>query len=159
MPKISPRPPAGGMAGDPDESRLPRPGAQPGEMRNLAPEIVRQRWVYEGWREGHITAEQVGTFLVDFASALNMKMIGEPVVSRAEGKGEGGLALGATLGAAHWETSGVKFMAWDQPDATAFFTVDPYTCRTFDEDEAEDFITQWWHATDHVCGPVLPELG
>ena len=47
----------------------------------------------------------------------------------------------------HWETSGAHFYAWDQP--RLFFSVDIYTCKKFNLEDATDF-TKSYFQIDHV---------
>lgn len=101
-------------------------GEQMSDMRDLAPEIYRQRLVIEGIPFEAITAAQVRHYLSALSPALGMRALAPPIT---DGSGKFGVA-----GWIHWETSGAHFYAWDTP--RLFFSVDIYTCAPFDPDAA-----------------------
>ncbi len=107
-------------------------------MRDLTPEIFRQRVVIEGHPTAPITAGQIKTYLKQLSDRIGMKTLIEPVTHRSETYGEAGWI--------HWETSGAHFYAWDVP--RLFFSVDIYTCKAFDSKRAVEFTKNYFSATD-----------
>lgn len=98
-------------------------------MIDLAPTIYRQRAVIEGVSHQIITADQIKQYLSELSSVLRMITILEPVTHRSDLFGEAGWI--------HWETSGAHFYAWETP--FYFFSVDIYTCKAFDINDAVEF--------------------
>ncbi len=107
-------------------------------MRDLAPEIHRQRLVVEGYPTKPLKAEQIKTYLKQLSDVLKMRTLTEPVTHRSEKYGEAAWI--------HWETSGAHFYAWDQP--RLFFSVDIYTCKAFEAKDAVEFTRTFFKATD-----------
>ena len=98
-------------------------------MKNLAPEIYRQRLVIEGYPRAPLVASQIKQYLTDLSDKIGMITLMEPTTHRSPTYGEAAWI--------HWETSGAHFYAWDQP--RLFFSVDIYTCKQFAVAEALDF--------------------
>jgi S-adenosylmethionine decarboxylase len=95
-------------------------------MKDLAPEIYRQRLVIEGYPNDKVKAKAVKKYLSGLSSALDMRIVKKPVTSRSKMYGEAGWI--------HWESSGAHFYGWDQP--RLFFSVDIYTCKRFKAEDA-----------------------
>ena len=109
-------------------------------MRDLAPEIHRQRLVVEGLCDRHIGADEIRSYLSSLSQVIDMVTLIEPVTHRSPTYGWAGWI--------HWETSGAHFYAWDVP--RRFFSVDIYTCKAFDEERAVEFTRQYFNATEVV---------
>jgi S-adenosylmethionine/arginine decarboxylase-like enzyme len=107
-------------------------------MRDLAPEIYRQRLIIEGIPRAKITAEHIRHYLSELSPALGMVALSPPV-THSSGK------FGAA-GWIHWETSGAHFYAWDTP--RLFFSVDIYTCAPFDPPAAIKLTRRHFRPTD-----------
>lgn len=107
-------------------------------MRDLAPQIHRQRLVIEGYPKDDITAGAIRSYLSELSTILGMVALIEPVTHRSELYGEAGWI--------HWETSGAHFYAWEQP--LRFFSVDIYTCKTFVVADALEFTRKTFETTD-----------
>jgi hypothetical protein len=103
-------------------------------MKDLAPEIYRQRMVIEGYPNESLKADQIKRYLSGLSDALGMKTIAEPVTHRSPTYGEAAWI--------HWETSGAHFYAWDKP--RLFFSVDIYTCKKFDPAAALNFTKEYF---------------
>lgn len=106
-------------------------------MKDLAPEIYRQRIVIEGYPKEALHAEQIKDYLKKLSDVLKMKTLIEPVTHRSPLYGEAAWI--------HWETSGAHFYAWDVP--RLFFSVDVYTCKAFDAQDAVKFTKEYFDAT------------
>jgi S-adenosylmethionine/arginine decarboxylase-like enzyme len=108
-------------------------------MRDLAPEIHRQRLVIEGYPDRAINAEEITDYLRQLSTSIDMTTILDPVTHRSD--------LYGWAGWIHWETSGAHFYAWDEP--LLFFSVDIYTCKPFDSTRAVELTAKFFEAT-HV---------
>lgn len=107
-------------------------------MRDLAPEIYRQRAVIEGYPTRELKADEIKEYLKKLSDVLDMTTLIEPVTHRSPMYGEAAWI--------HWETSGAHFYAWDVP--RLFFSVDIYTCKKFDVQDAVNFTKEFFDATD-----------
>lgn len=107
-------------------------------MRDLAPEIYRQRAVIEGYPTEPLTATAIKTYLKQLSEVLKMKVLMDPVTHRSDLYGEAAWI--------HWETSGAHFYAWEQPKL--FFSVDIYTCKKFDINDAVKFTEEYFKPSD-----------
>ena len=108
-------------------------------MRDLAPEIHRQRLVVEGLCPQPIDAASIREYLSQLSKAIDMVELMEPVTHQSP--------LYGWAGWIHWETSGAHFYAWDDP---RFFSVDVYTCKPFSADAAVRFTEKWFAASEIV---------
>lgn len=107
-------------------------------MKDLAPEILRQRLVIEGYPQSAITDSSIKDYLTKLSETLRMTTLIEPVTHRSDKYGWAGWI--------HWESSGAHFYAWEQP--ILFFSVDIYTCKAFNNDDAVKFTKQYFNATE-----------
>lgn len=107
-------------------------------MRNLAPEIYRQRLVIEGYPAHPLTATEIKNYLKQLSEVLDMTALMNPVTHRSDLYGEAAWI--------HWENSGAHFYAWDVP--RLFFSVDIYTCKEFEELKAVEFTKKYFKASD-----------
>lgn len=107
-------------------------------MKDLAPEIYRQRLVIEGYPKEPLTDTQIKHYLSQLSDVLEMKKLIDPVTHRSDTYGEAAWI--------HWETSGAHFYSWEQP--RLFFSVDIYTCKKFEDLTAVDFTQKFFNATE-----------
>ncbi len=110
-------------------------------MKNLAPSIHRQRLVIEGYPSEPVTDEHIKQYLSELSRVLDMTELLSPVTHRSD--------LYGWAGWIHWETSGAHFYAWEQP--LLFFSVDVYTCKPFNPDDAIEF-TRKFFSTSSIVG-------
>jgi hypothetical protein len=103
-------------------------------VKDLAPEIYRQRAVIEGYPNEPLHANEIKKYLKNLSITIDMIALTEPVTHRSEKYGEAAWI--------HWETSGAHFYAWDQP--RLFFSVDIYTCKAFDIKDAIQFTKDFF---------------
>lgn len=103
-------------------------------MKDLAPEIYRQRAVIEGYPKAPLKAGAIKEYLSGLSDALDMKKLMEPVTHRSPTYGEAAWI--------HWESSGAHFYAWDQP--RLFFSVDIYTCKPFAIEDALEYTKRFF---------------
>jgi S-adenosylmethionine decarboxylase len=109
-------------------------------VKDLAPAILRQRLVIEGTSQSVITDAQIKDYLSRLSDVLEMKAMLEPVTHRSDQFGWAGWI--------HWWTSGAHFYAWERP--LFFFSVDIYTCKAFDVNEAVGFTREYFNAEEIV---------
>lgn len=106
-------------------------------MQDLAPMIHRQRIVIEGYPAQPISDEVIKDYLTKLSDVLEMVTLITPVTHRSD--------LYGWAGWIHWETSGAHFYAWEQP--LLFFSVDVYTCKAFNPDDAVKFTKNYFKTT------------
>lgn len=107
-------------------------------MKDLAPNIYRQRLVIEGYPESPIDDEQIKQYLSELSGKIGMTQLIVPVTHCSD--------LYGWAGWIHWETSGAHFYAWERP--IIFFSVDIYTCKQFDPKMAIDFTQNFFSASE-----------
>jgi S-adenosylmethionine decarboxylase len=107
-------------------------------MKDLAPDIYRQRLVIEGIPSRAITDEDIKRYLSELSVQTNMVQLIVPVTHRSD--------LYGWAGWIHWETSGAHFYAWEKP--FLFFSVDIYTCKAFDPETAVKFTRDFFDANE-----------
>ena len=107
-------------------------------MKDLAPDIYRQRLVIEGYPEKVITEDEIKKYLAELSRRINMVQLIHPVTHRSD--------LYGWAGWIHWETSGAHFYAWEQP--RLFFSVDIYTCKEFTPEDAVGFTKDYFKASE-----------
>jgi S-adenosylmethionine decarboxylase len=110
-------------------------------MRDLAPEIHRQRLVIEGLVAAPILEADIKVYLKELGSIADMRVLTEPVTHQSP--------LYGWAGWVHWESSGAHFYAWDVP--RLFFSVDIYTCKPFDPHHAVA-VTATFFSAEEIVG-------
>ncbi|MEZ5143760.1 MAG: S-adenosylmethionine decarboxylase [Acidimicrobiales bacterium] len=106
---------------------------------DLAPSIHRQRLVVEGLVDHPIDAPAIVRYLDQLSEVCAMRVLQAPVTHRSDRYGWAGWV--------HWEASGAHFYAWERPQL--FFSVDLYTCKSFDPVAVVD-ATAAFFASDRV---------
>lgn len=104
-------------------------------MKDLAPNIYRQRLVIEGYPAEAISDDAIKRYLSALSTVLDMQQLIEPITHRSD--------LYGWAGWIHWETSGAHFYAWEQP--LLFFSVDIYTCKAFNPEDAVAFTEKFFN--------------
>lgn len=112
-------------------------------MRNLAPQIIRQRLMIEAKYENAIRQTDVEQFLRELPKELDLRIYTDPVVyspggeGRAENQGyDGFVAL---------IDSGISIYVWEN---AKFLSTVIYTCKGFDESRAISFTSSFFKTTD-----------
>ncbi len=108
-------------------------------MRDLAPDIHRQRLVIEGVPKQPISDNDIRDYLSKMSETIRMSVLRDPVTNLSSQYGWAGWI--------HWETSGAHFYAWEQP--RLFFSVDIYTCKKFSVADALN-LTQEFFGVDEL---------
>ena len=108
--------------------------------KNLAPEIVRQRLLIEGYWTVNVDEAVVRDYLLGLAAHLELRTYGDPVV----------YSPGAESGRPEnmgWDAfvplidSGISGYFWN---GARFLSVVIYTCKAFDEDAAVAFTRDYF---------------
>ncbi|HEY9880867.1 MAG TPA: hypothetical protein V6D29_20575 [Leptolyngbyaceae cyanobacterium] len=111
-------------------------------MKNLAPEIFRQRLLIEGFYTIEVTAETVKNYLLGLAAHLDLRTYGDPIVfAPASGMGkEDNAGFDAFVPLID---SGISAYIWS---SARFFSVVLYTCKGFEPDQALTFTQEFFAA-------------
>jgi S-adenosylmethionine/arginine decarboxylase-like enzyme len=106
-------------------------------MKDLAPNIYRQRLVIEGYPQKIISDTDIKNYLTQLSDHIGMVTLIEPVTHCSDKFGWAGWI--------HWETSGAHFYAWEQP--LLFFSVDIYTCKEFSVEDATELTRSFFNTS------------
>ena len=105
------------------------------DLKDLAPDVFRQRLLIEGFYGGQMTEARVRDVLIELAEALDLRTYAEPIVFQpASGMGQeqnAGFDAFVPL-----IDSGISAYFWTGP---GFFSLLLYTCKGFDMDAAVAF--------------------
>jgi S-adenosylmethionine decarboxylase len=112
-------------------------------MRNLEPQIYRQRLTIEGKYQSVITEETIKSFLIDFAQYLGMTPLTEPFIFTPNNTGHP--IHHGVAGFMAWAESGCSIYTWDKFN---FFTVEIYTCKQFDNEKASHYVKEYFNCSD-----------
>lgn len=107
------------------------------QYQDLAPQVLRQRLIVEGYPIRPVTDGEIKDYLCRLSDLIGMRTLLEPVTHRSD--------LYGWAGWIHWEASGAHFYAWERP--LLFFSVDVYSCKAFDVPVALEFTGRYFGAT------------
>ena len=100
-------------------------------MKNLAPDIVRQRLLIEGYFTIDVHEDVIRTFFDQFTSSMGFRTYGAPTIFAPSGDGreenQGYDAFVPLI------DSGISVYIWSRP---RFVSVVIFTCKAFDADHA-----------------------
>ena len=109
-------------------------------MKNLAPNILRQRLLIEGFYTTDMSKEILEKYLLNVAEHLNLRTYGKPIIfSPASGMGRdenAGYDAFVPL-----IDSGISAYVWSH---VKFFSTVIYTCKSFDEQAAIEFTQEYF---------------
>ena len=115
-------------------------------MKNIAPDILRQRLIIEGYYSIDVTKEILEKYLIDLAGNLNLRIYGDPIIfspSTGMGKEENaGFDAFVPL-----IDSGISAYIWSN---AKFFSIVIYTCKGFDEGSAVEFTKDYLSVTGEL---------
>lgn len=103
--------------------------------KNLAPDILRQRLLIEGFFTRPVDEAVIRSYLLELAAALDLRTYGEPVIF-APASGEGRDENAGFDAFVPLIDSGISGYFWTGP---RFLSVVLYTCKGFDERAAVAF--------------------
>jgi S-adenosylmethionine decarboxylase len=112
-------------------------------MRDLAPDIVRQRLLLEGFYRIDVDEDVIRRFLTELPAALRLRTYGQPTIFSP-----GGLGRGENEGYDAFVPlidSGVSLYVWTAP---RFLALVVFTCKTFDRADVERFTRQFFAMTE-----------
>ncbi len=114
-------------------------------MKDLAPDILRQRLLIEGRYSILVDEDTVERFLLDLAAHLELRVYGKPIVHSPGGEGspenQGFDAFIPLI------DSGISLYVWSE---ARFFSVVLFTCKQFDESEAGVAFTRSFFDVDAI---------
>ena len=115
-------------------------------MKNIAPEIFRQRLIIEGYFTTNLNKKVIERYLLGLAARLELQTYGEPIIfSPASGMGrEENAGFDAFVPLID---SGISLYVWSQ---ARFFSAVLYTCKGFDEQAAIDFTRDFFGVTGEI---------
>jgi S-adenosylmethionine decarboxylase len=112
-------------------------------MKDLAPDIFRQRLLIEGYYAADIDRAAVEKYLVDVAAELGLRTYGAPIVHAPDGLGkaenQGYDAFIPLI------DSGISLYVWS---AKHFFAAVLFTCKRFDVEPALSFTERFFSASE-----------
>ena len=115
-------------------------------MKNLAPNIFRQRLLIEAFYTIEVNEEVLEQYLLSLAKHLNLRTYGKPVIftpASSMGKEENaGYDAFVPL-----IDSGISTYIWTH---AKFFSILIYTCKGFDELKAIEFTKQFFEAFEEI---------
>ena len=112
-------------------------------MRDLAPDIVRQRLLIEGIYTIEVDRETVESYLQGIAAHLDLRTYGKPIIHAPEGIGkEGNEGFDAFIPLID---SGISLYVWS---STKFFAAVLFTCKAFDTERALEYTTECFRTSE-----------
>jgi S-adenosylmethionine/arginine decarboxylase-like enzyme len=108
-------------------------------MKNLAPNITRQRLLIEGFYNIDADKNVITEYFKTVTKALDLRMYGEPVIFSPAGEGKGvnqGYDAFVPL-----IDSGISLYVWSN---ARFVSLIIYTCKSFDENKAIHATKNFW---------------
>ena len=99
-------------------------------MKNLAPDITRQRLLIEGYYAINVDKEAIKSYFKKVTESLNLRVYGEPIIFSPQGEGKGinqGYDAFVPL-----IDSGIAVYIWSN---TKFSSIVIYTCKSFNYKE------------------------
>jgi S-adenosylmethionine decarboxylase len=112
-------------------------------MKDLAPEITRQRLLIEGLYSVEVTEAAIVEFMLGIAAQLNLRSYGKPIIHSPAGIGkdenEGFDAFLPLI------DSGISLYVWS---AQKFFAVVLFTCKEFDSEAAITYTHDFFSVTE-----------
>jgi S-adenosylmethionine decarboxylase len=114
-------------------------------MRNLAPDIVRQRLLIEGHYAIEVTEQTVSRLLLELAAHLDLRTYGQPIIYSPAGQGrEINQGYDAFIPLVD---SGISLYIWSQ---AGFFSVVVFSCKPFPVDSAIAFTRGFFETGDDI---------
>ena len=108
-------------------------------MKDLAPNIMRQRLLIEGFYDIHVDEEVIKQFYKTITAALNLTTYGLPTIHATSGQGkeinQGYDAFVPLI------DSGIYLGVWVNQK---FLSTIIYTCKEFDEEKAVEVTKNFW---------------
>ena len=110
-------------------------------MKNLAPNILRQRLLLEGVYDLLVDEVVIEQYFLDIAEVLGLRVYGEPIIHSPSGEGkeenQGYDAFVPLI------DSGISLYVWS---SSKFFSIIIYTCKAFDKEKSKEFTQEFFGA-------------
>jgi hypothetical protein len=116
-------------------------------MKNLAPDIFRQRLLIEGFYTIELDREILKQYLLGVAAQLNLRTYGEPIIFSPD-SGMGKAENAGYDAFVPLIDSGISAYVWSQ---NQFFSILLYTCKGFDESVAINFTRQYFTVLGEIA--------
>jgi S-adenosylmethionine/arginine decarboxylase-like enzyme len=114
-------------------------------VRDLAPNIKRQRLLLEGYYSIVMNREAVACYLTQVAAHLGLRTYAEPVIYAPAGEGkQANQGFDAFIPLID---SGISLYVWSEQ---RFFSVLMYTCKAFDEAAAVSYTQTFFSSEELV---------
>lgn len=114
-------------------------------MTKIAPEIIRQRLLIEGYYKININKKTINDYFKGISKYLNLKMYGKPIIFSPGGEGkkinQGYDAFIPLI------DSGISAYIWCN---AKFFSIIIYTCKKFDEKKAINFTKKFFKSNKFI---------
>ena len=108
-------------------------------MKNLAPNITRQRLLIEGFYKIDADKSVIINYFNTITKSLNLRMYGKPIIFSPGGEGkdinQGYDAFVPLI------DSGISVYVWSN---AKFLSLIIYTCKSFDENKALEITKKFW---------------
>jgi len=112
-------------------------------MKDLAPDLKRQRLLIEGFFNNDVDRERVDSYFKFLCKEMDFKPYGDPIIFSPEGLGkEDNQGFDAFLPLID---SGVSVYIWS---SRKFFSIIIYTCKNFDNEKATKVTKKFWQADE-----------
>lgn len=112
-------------------------------MKNIAPQIVRQRLLIEANYQIQVTEEVVRNYLLEITKKLNLRTYDKPIIHSPEGLGkEENQGFDAFIPLID---SGISLYVWTNEK---FVSCILYTCKNFSADKAVEFTKKYFQTKE-----------
>ena len=115
------------------------------KMKNIAPDIFRQRLLIEGFYTIDVTRDVTANYLCGIAEHLGLRIYGQPIVFSPAGAGKE--ENQGFDGFVPLIDSGISAYIWTK---AKFFSIVLYTCKGFDEQEALQYTHDYFKVTGEL---------
>ena len=117
-------------------------------MEDLAPDIMRQRLLLEGFFETDVGEAEIRAYFAHITNALALRTYGQPIIYAPGGAGraenQGFDAFQPLI------DSGISLYVWS---ARRFLAVVIFTCKTFNGDVARDATVEFFKMSEVAAQP------
>ena len=115
-------------------------------MKNIAPAILRQRLLMEGFFTQEVTRDVVSDYLYGVAAHLGLRTYGEPTIFSPSGMGkEENQGFDAFIPLID---SGISAYIWSKDK---FFSIIIYTCKNFDAKAALIYTKDYFQVSSEMA--------
>ena len=104
-------------------------------MKDLAPDIIRQRMIVEGTLKDSFGPLEMVGYCREITDVLKMTRVSAPFCSHDSRYG--------WCAYMHWKESGMHIYSWDNRDPK-FFSIDIYTCKGFNPEDVIRYTEEFF---------------